>query len=170
MEREMCSYLEWQLNDILRHCTTSKLAFSVISLVLGLIHPWLSLNCYDNFTALCEHGRRLTFLVLVSESSLESGNVYSVRTTRWNERCAPTGVAAQRRSYNFCATPELTSGIQMGRETCSCLEWQLNVDPTKTLVQQPDGTRAVLLAGVAAQRQCRSHNFAQLSNSHPTTR
>jgi hypothetical protein len=46
---------------------------------------------------------------------------------------------------------------------CSFLEWQLNVDPTKTLVQQPDGTRDVLLPRVAAQR--RSHE-----NSHPATR
>jgi hypothetical protein len=44
MEQEICFYLEQQLNIILQHCATSKLASSMILLDLGLIHPWFSLN------------------------------------------------------------------------------------------------------------------------------
>jgi hypothetical protein len=162
MERGMYFYLEWQLNVILRHCATSKLASSMILPDLGLIHPWFSLNCYDNFTALRERGCCFASLVLVSASSLKSENLYSRRSTRWNERYAPT--------WSGSSTLKLMSSNQMEQEMCSYLEWQLNVNPTKTLVQQSDGTRDVLLAGVAARH--RSHNanpptLRKLSNSHP---
>ena len=108
----MHSYLEWQLDIILRHCSTSKLASSVISPDLGLIQPWLSLNCYDSFTAVCEHGRRFASLVLVS---------------------APSWSGSSTLIPQLCVTLELASGTQMEREMCSYLEWQLNVlniDPT----------------------------------------
>ncbi len=45
MEREMCSYLEWQLNVILQHCMTFKLVSNMISPDLvslpSPVAPWV---------------------------------------------------------------------------------------------------------------------------------